>query len=254
MALGWESFLLVVGRMSGLFISTPVWSSRQIPAQVKIFFILMFSALVSMVTPIDTTAALAGPGFFFLALGIEVFIGYAIGFVAYVVFAGIQLAGQLMDMQMGFGLVNVIDPQSGTQVPLIGNFQFLVALMVFLAVNGHHLVLSAVHDSYKYVPILGANLDGNFFNFMMNMGGYMFVIGLKLAAPVVAALFLADIALGFIARTVPQMHVFIIGLPMKIGIGLALVMVTMPVFIWFISVLMERFFVYMEQLIIILGK
>jgi flagellar biosynthetic protein FliR len=89
---------------------------------------------------------------------------------------------------------------------------------------------------------------------MMNMGGYMFVIGVKLATPVVAALFLADIALGFIARTVPQMHVFIIGLPMKIGVGLALVMVTMPVFIWFISVLMERFFVYMEQLIIILGK
>ncbi|NLB19019.1 MAG: flagellar type III secretion system protein FliR [Syntrophomonadaceae bacterium] len=254
MALGWESFLLVVGRLSGLFISTPVWSSRQIPTQVKVFFILMFSALVSMVTPVDATAALAGPGYFFLALGMEVLVGYAMGFVAYVVFAGIQLAGQLMDMQMGFGLVNVIDPQSGTQVPLIGNFQFLVALMVFLSVNGHHLVLSALNDSYKYIPVLGANLDGNFFNFMMNMGGYMFVIGVKLATPVVAALFLADIALGFIARTVPQMHVFIIGLPMKIGVGLALVMVTMPVFIWFISVLMERFFVYMEQLIIILGK
>ena len=139
-------------------------------------------------------------------------------------------------------------------MPLIGNFQYLVAIMVFLGVNGHHLLLRALNDSYQFIPVLGAGIDGQFLEFMMEMGAYMFVIGLKLAAPVVAALFMADLALGFIARTVPQMHVFVVGLPMKIGAGLVMVMLTLPVFVWFTQILMERFFGQLDNLIVILGK
>ncbi len=253
MGLGWEGFLLVIGRTSGLFISSPVLSSRQIAIQVKILLILLFSGMVAYITPMQT-ASITNSSLFILALVIELLIGYTIGFVAYVIYAGIQLAGQLMDMQMGFGIVNVIDPQSGTQVPLIGNFQYLVALMVFLGVNGHHYLLRALNDSYRFIPVLGATFDGRFVGFMMEMGAYMFVIGLKLAAPVVASLFLADLALGFIARTVPQMHVFVVGLPLKIGAGLVMVMFTLPVFVWFTQILMENFFSYLDNLIIVLGK
>ena len=88
----------------------------------------------------------------------------------------------------------------------------------------------------------------------MQLGAHMFVIGLKLAVPVVAALFMADLALGFIARTVPQMNVFVVGLPFKIGAGLVMVLLTLPIFIWFTQILMDRFFGYLDGLIILLGK
>ena len=254
MNLGWEGFLLVIGRTSGLFIISPVFSGRQIPIQVKILLVMFLSGVIAFINPIRTAVPITHSGTFLMALGLEILIGYTIGFVAYVIFAGIQLAGQLMDMQMGFGIVNVIDPQSGTQVPLIGNFQYLVAIMVFLGVNGHHHLLRALNDSYQLVPVLGTVFNGQLFEFMMQMGAYMFVIALKLAAPVVAALFMADLALGFIARTVPQMNVFVVGLPLKIGAGLVMVMLTLPVFIWFIQILMEKFFSYLDSLIILLGK
>ncbi|MGI6548896.1 MAG: flagellar biosynthetic protein FliR [Syntrophomonadales bacterium] len=254
MEMGWQGLLLVIGRTSGLFITSPVLSGRQVPIQVKILLIIFLSGMIAFVNPIRTEVPITHPAMFVMALGMEILIGYTLGFIAYVIFAGIQLAGQLMDMQMGFGIVNVIDPQSGTQVPLIGNFQYLVAIMVFLGVNGHHLLLRALNDSYQFIPVLGAGIDGQFLEFMMEMGAYMFVIGLKLAAPVVAALFMADLALGFIARTVPQMHVFVVGLPMKIGAGLVMVMLTLPVFVWFTQILMERFFGQLDNLIVILGK
>jgi len=254
MDLGWEGLLLVIGRTSGLFIISPVFSGRQIPIQIKIILVIFLSGMIAFINPIMTEVLITNSGMFLIALGMEVLIGYTLGFVAYVIFAGIQLAGQLMDMQMGFGIVNVIDPQSGTQVPLIGNFQYLLAIMIFLGVNGHHLLLRALNDSYQLVPVLGTSYDGQILEFMMEMGLYMFVIGLKLAAPVVAALFMADLALGFVARTVPQMNVFVVGLPLKIGAGLLMVMMTLPVFIWFIQILMERFFGYLDSLIVILGK
>ena len=116
------------------------------------------SGMIAFINPVRTEVPITHFGMFIMAWGLEVLIGYTLGFVAYVIFAGIQLAGQMMDMQMGFGIVNVIDPQSGTQVPLIGNFQYLVAIMVFLGINGHHLLLRALNDSYHFIPVLGANL------------------------------------------------------------------------------------------------
>ncbi|MGI6513408.1 MAG: flagellar type III secretion system protein FliR [Syntrophomonadaceae bacterium] len=254
MALGWEGFLLVIGRISGLFISSPVLSARQIPIQVKVLLIVMLSGMVAVVTPLTSAVPITHSAMFITALAVEIFIGYTLGFVAYVLFAGIQLAGQLMDMQMGFGLVNVIDPQSGTQVPLIGNFNYLVAIIIFLSINGHHYLLQALSNSYQMIPVLGASFNGQILEYLMQLGAHMFVIGLKLAVPVVAALFMADLALGFIARTVPQMNVFVVGLPFKIGAGLVMVLLTLPIFIWFTQILMDRFFGYLDGLIILLGK
>jgi len=253
MALGWEGFLLVIGRTSGLFISGPILSARQIPIQVKILLIIMLSGIIAFVTPLTSPVPITDSGMFLIALAVEVFVGYALGFVAYVLFAAIQLAGQLMDMQMGFGLVNVIDPQSGTQVPLIGNFNYLVAIVIFLSINGHHYLLQALSNSYQIIPVLGAGFNGQTWQFLMELGTHMFVIGLKLAVPVVAALFMTDLALGFIARTVPQMNVFVVGLPFKIGAGLVMVLLTLPIFVWFTQILMDRFFGYLDSLILLLG-
>ncbi|MGE5405802.1 MAG: flagellar biosynthetic protein FliR [Candidatus Saccharibacteria bacterium] len=249
-----ESILLVLGRTSGIFLIAPVFSGRQIPVQIKVFLILILSGIIATVTNIKTTVPIDTSAYFIWAMVSEILVGYTIGFVTYLVFSAIQLAGQLLDMQMGFGIVNVLDPQSGMQVPLMGNFQYLIILMVFLGINGHHLIIRALNDSYQFVPVLGAHYQGNLISFLMSMAGSIFVVAVKLAAPVVSAVFMADVALGFVARTVPQMNVFIVGLPLKILGGLIMVVTVMPVFVWFMQILLGRFFADLDKIMLLMGK
>ncbi len=242
-----DKFLLVFARFSGLFLSAPVYSSRQIPVQLKLFLALILAATLAYVRPVATAVSLDSTGIFLLALAAELFTGYALGLVGYVVFAAIQLAGQLVDMQMGFGIVNVLDPQSGMQVPLVGSFYYLLALLVFLGIDGHHQLLSAVYQSYDVIPILGGSFEPRFTAFLLKLGGYMFVAGVKIAAPVVAALLVADAALGFMARTVPQMNIFLVGMPLKILLGIFMLLLTLPVYIWLMQTVFDQLFDYLDQ-------
>lgn len=246
--------MLVFGRTAGLFLIAPVFSGRQVPIQLRIMFVLALAGIIAFVTPIKSAVLINNSGMFILALIFEMLIGYTLGFVMYIVFATVQLAGQFLDMQMGFGIVNVLDPLSGMQLPMMGNFQYLVALLVYLGINGHHLLIKALHNSYLLIPVMGADFNGQFTEFMLKLGGAMFVTAVKLAAPVVTAVFIADVALGFMARTVPQMNVFIVGLPLKILGGLFMFIVIMPIFIWFVQVLLERFFNNLDAVILLLGK
>jgi len=247
-----ENFLFIFGRLSGLFLSAPILSSRQVPGRVKILIIALLSAVMAYFIPVSCVADVS-PGYFIAALLVEVAVGYTIGFVAYVVFAAIQLAGQVMDMQMGFAIINVVDPQSGVQIPLMGNLIQVMALLIYLAMDGHHYLLQAIFQSYEVIPVLGLNLDASFFDMLMKIAAYMFVIAVKLAAPVVVAVLTSDIAMGFVARTVPQMNVFIVGLPLKIFMGLIMLFILLPVYLWFFSILFVRFFEYLDQIIILMG-
>jgi flagellar biosynthetic protein FliR len=248
-----ESFFMVLGRMTGLFLIAPVFANRQMPARIKVLIVILLSAALTYYVPVTYKENLTSPAYFIAALVLEVAVGYAIGFVAYVCFAAIQLAGQIMDMQMGFAIVNVLDPMSGTQVPLMGNFNNLLALLIYLAINGHHYLLQAVVQSYQVIPVLGLHLSGRFMDLLVEITVYMFVIAVKISAPVVIALLTTDVAMGFIARTVPQMNVFIVGIPLKIFIGLVGLVVMLPVYIWFMAVLFEKFFGYVDQLVLALG-
>jgi len=147
---------------------------------------------------------------------------------------------------MGFAIVNVIDPQSGMQIPLMGNLTQTVALLFYLAVNGHHYLLQAVAQSYQVIPVLGLKLGSGFYQSLFSIGAEMFVIALKVAAPLVVAILITDVAMGFIARTVPQMNVFIVGLPLKILIGLGCLLVMLPVYLWVFDLLFSRFFGYID--------
>jgi len=248
-----ESFLLIFGRLSGLFLSAPILSSRQVAGRVKVLIIVLLSAVMACFIPVSYAVDINGPAYFLAALAVEIAVGYTIGFIAYIVFAAIQLAGQVMDMQMGFAIVNVVDPQSGTQIPLMGNLIQLMALFMYLAVDGHHYLLQAVVQSYKVIPVLGLNINANFLDLLTEITAYMFVIAVKLAAPVIIAILTADIAMGFIARTVPQMNVFIVGLPLKIIMGMVTLFVLLPVYLWVFKILFARFFYYLDQIIMSVG-
>lgn len=245
--------MLILGRVSGLFLVAPIFASRQIPAVIKIAIIILLSGLISYFIPLDTRA-INTSALMITALVIEIFVGFTIGFIIYNLFAAIQLAGQLLDMQMGFGMVNVLDPQSGMQVPLMGNFIYLIALMIYLLTNGHHYLLSALVQSYETVPVLGLHMDQSFMSLLIRVTLDMFIIAIKISAPVVMALLLADISMGFIARTVPQMNVFIVGLPLKIIVGLIVLISILPVYLWFFSILFNKFLEYLQAVLISIGN
>lgn len=248
-----ESFFIILGRVSGLFISAPILNSRQLPLRIRSLIIVLLSATFAYFIPVQYDIELTSPGHFIAAMAVEIFIGYTIGFVAFIVFATVQLAGQIIDMQMGFAMVNVVDPQTGTQIPLMGNFQYLIALLLYLSVNGHHYLLQAVIQSYQYIPVLGLSLSPSFFALMVEMTVFMFVAALKIAIPMVTAILISDIAMGFIAKTVPQMNVFIVGLSLKILMGFIILLLVLPVYIWFTGILFVSFFEYLDLILKIMG-
>lgn len=248
-----DTFLLLFARITGLFLSAPIFGSRQIPARIKALIIVVLAASLAYFVPVEYSQVIINEVHFLAAIFIEILIGYTLGFIIYILFGAIQLSGQLMDMQMGFGIVNVVDPQTGTQIPLLGNLTQTLALLIYLAVDGHHYLLNALAQSYKLIPVLGFHIDAGFTKLLVEITVYMFIIAVKIATPIVIAVLTTDIAMGFIARTVPQMNVFIVGLPLKILVGLVALFLMLPVYIWLYSVLLVRFYEYLDRIMLLMG-
>ncbi len=226
------AFVLILVRLAGLFITAPVFSSRNIPTQLKAAWVLFMTFLVFPVVPYQP-AAIPTPG---LALGLAVIkegaIGMCLGFGALLLFTGIQMAGQIIDIQMGLGMVNIIDPVTNAQMSVMGQFYFLVATLVFLAVNGHHMLIRAVVDSFAILPLGEAHFTTALGTEMMHLFSNVFFIAFRVGAPVIGALFITNLALGVVARTVPQMNVFIVGMPLNMGVGLLIVSLSMSFFVY----------------------
>lgn len=227
----YDLYFLIFARCAGLFSVAPVIGSRYVPAQLRIAL-----AGVLALTLLPQASLPAGglpqslPAYVLAVIG-ETLVGLAIGWVAQLVFAAAQLGGELLDMQMGFGMVNVIDPQFGTQVPLIGNFQYMLAALIFLAVDGHHLLIRALASSTKLLPIAGAGFSPQLAWFVVDNVAALFVTALKIVAPVLGAIFLTNVALGLVARSMPQMNVFVVGMPLQLAVGALVLVVAMPLYV-----------------------
>jgi flagellar biosynthetic protein FliR len=249
-----DLFLVILARVSGIFLMTPVLGSQQTPATVRISLSLILTALIGMtLNPggVELPSQLLG---LCLILVSEMAIGFLIGFLVYLTFAAVTAAGQIIDMQMGFGVVNVMDPQFGTQMPLLGNFQYLLAVLVFLGLNGHHVVLTALFKSYDLIPLNGFLLRGGLVEYLIQLVGGMLVTAIKISAPIVGALFAADFALGVLARTVPQLNVFVVGLPLKVFLGLLVLLATIPLYVWLVGKLLTSSFRELEVLLRLIGR
>jgi len=170
----------------------------------------------------------------------ELCVGWLIGFVAYVTFSAIHFAGKVMDMQVGFAMVNVMDPTSGQQIPLIGSFLYNLAIIVFLVVNGHHMLIAALFESFQSVPVLGVSPSPNLAGFVVNLVNGVFVTGMKLAMPVTFSILLTNVGLGILARTMPQLNIFVVGLPLQIVIGVFVLSILMPFYVLFLDVLFNE--------------
>lgn len=223
----YEIFLLVLIRVSGIFLISPFFSSQNIPNTIKIGFSFILSILISLSYDFTNTPE----GFTFIAaIFKELTVGLIIGFISYMFFTIFYIMGQLIDMKIGFGMVNVMDPQHKVQVPLMGNFYYILAFLILFSINGHHIIINAVVDSYKFIPIGKFTFREDIAFSLINVLSKTFITGFKLAMPIIAIVFLIDLLLGILARTIPQMNVFVVGMPLKILVGLLIVSISMPIF------------------------
>lgn len=232
------TFLLVLGRTSGLVISAPFWGSRVIPGLARAWMTVVLSAacypFVTTVALPPGTAAASEAGamlFLLLALGGEILLGIGIGWAAQMLFAGLRLAAQELEMKMGLSLAQMIDPQWGDRSSVLGGLFELVAVLVFFAMNGHRLMIEALHSSYTVFPLAGPKLD--FARMLAGSAGEIFSIALRVSAPVVIGLLLSDIVLGVMSRAIPQMNVFSVAMPVQLALGLLLLFLTLPAMVWF---------------------
>ena len=236
-------YLLLLTRVSGIFVMSPFFGSLNIPITVRVGAAFAFSLLLFPVVDAHEIVYAPESMIAYAAVVItEFFIGWLIGFVAYISFASITMAGKIMDMQVGFAIVNVMDPTSGQQVPLIGSFLYNLALIVFVVTNGHHMIVTALAESFRVVPILAMNFDVSLSSMIAQFTTGIFVVGMKIAMPVTFATLLTNVGLGILARTMPQLNIFVVGIPMHIMIGLSVLALTMPFFVMFLSVIFEEMY------------
>ena len=221
-------FFFILVRVASMLAVIPFFESRNVPVLVKSGLAMAVTWLllpqVRGLPPSLNTSPLA----FCLGLASEVMIGMIIGFMLQLVFVGIQLAGQIAGFQMGFAIANVVDPASSMQIPILSQFLNLFALMIFLSLDIHHYFIKALVDGFEIIPFWAARFDGNIFGFLVRTVAKAFVIAVKIGAPVMMALLLTSMALGLIAKTVPQMQIFIVAMPVKIILGLLFLGFSLP--------------------------
>jgi flagellar biosynthetic protein FliR len=227
-------FLLVFMRVSGLMFTSPVFNLRSIPGLTKIGFSFLVAWSMYPQIPVQLLGSFPSWPYFFQAIS-QVAIGLLLGYILNLSVQAVYLAGQLMDMPMGFGMVNILDPQMGVQVPMMAQFYHLLAILVFLGVDGHHLLLAGLIRSFRFIPVGPVAWGGPLLPAFLEAFAWMFLVGVKIALPIVGAIFLTDFVLGIIARSVPQINVFIIGFPIKIAVGFFVLLFAIPVYIRFMA-------------------
>lgn len=246
--------LLVFVRLTSFFVIAPLFSMRGVPNQFKVGLAFAITLIVVPVVPSETQISMDLS--YILLILKEFSVGMMLGFTAALLLFAVQTAGAFIDFQMGFAMANVMDPQTGRQVPIIGQFKYLLALLFLLATDGHHLMLQGVMRSFQLVPIevlaITPSMD-SVASFITMLFLEMFLIALQMALPIVGALLLVDVALGILAKTVPQLNIFVVGFPLKIFLGFILLLFTIPLFFYLLQNLFQKVISSMGQLIQILG-
>lgn len=245
--------LLIFVRVSAFFVSVPLFSYRTIPPQMRIALAFVLAWMMYYTFSIE---AIPFDGNYILLVLKEAVIGLMLGLTAYIIMSAVQIAGGFIDFQMGFALANIVDPQTGAQSPLMGQFFNFLALLTLLAINGHHLLLDGIFYSYQFLPM--EQMFPNFgsedtVQFIMKMFAAVFVVAFQMSAPIVATLFLVTIALGITGKTVPQMNIFVIGFPIKIAVGFLVLIITMAVMVEVMQNLIEMMIIQLRNLMVILG-
>jgi len=223
------AWMLVLFRLTGIFFFAPVFGSRSVFPRVKIFLALGLSFCIYpiLLTPGSDSARLIEPvivsGLDLWSLigtvAAELLIGVVIGFGASLPLIGVQIGGRVVDQQMGLGLAGVLNPEFNEQSGIVGQFYFMMGLAVFIILGGHRVMLAILVGSFSKIPLGGLIFDGGMMDLIMGLMATVFDLGLRVSAPLLCLVLLQTVAMGFIARTVPQMNILSIGFALRILMG-----------------------------------
>lgn len=222
-----EVFFLVLVRTTAFFVAAPFFGIRGVPALVKAGLGILVALLLLPVLPAGQPTFSSGWLYALAALN-ESLAGLALGYLASLIFSAIQVAGQLLDIHMGLAMASLFDPQNATTTTIMGQFFAILGLLLFFQMDGHHTLLLALQESFRLLPLGGVQFSGSLVWAVVKLFTGTFALALKIAAPVLAVLLIADLALSLVARTVPQLNVFILGFPLKVGLGLLVLITILP--------------------------
>jgi len=228
-----ELFTLILTRISAMVMVVPFFGSKLVPVRIRIG-ISFFLSLIAFPVVIQMGGISLSGEWIVWVLNIikELIIGVLLGYSVKFLFTGIRLGGQIIGFQMGIGIANIMDAQSEAQIPLISEFKNIMGLLIFFSLNAHHHFLKGLMDSFILAPPASFSLNIFSIEKLFSFAGNIFIISLKIGAPIIASLLLTEIALGIIVRTVPQMNIFMVALPLRIIIGLLMIAFSLPFFLY----------------------
>lgn len=235
----WNVFLLVLVRISGMFLLSPIFGRRNIPNYFKVGFCFILTVITANVVTVPDLSSLTSFTSYAILIGKELLLGLTMGFISYALFSAIYIAGQLIDTQIGFGMVNVIDPLSNIQIPITADFYVILATLFMLVTDSHHLLIKAIVDSYEIIPPGGVLFSDGALKHIVDLFYQTLVIGFRIAAPITAVTLITNVALGIVSKAMPQMNVFMLGMPLKIIVGLATILITIAAFRGTVNYIME---------------
>jgi len=222
------AFIFPFTRILALIASSPVLGDKQVPVRVKIGLSILMTMIVAP-TLNDLPQVAAGSPQGLLILIQQILIGAAMGFTMKLIFAAVEMAGELAGLQMGLGFASFYDPINASQSPVISQWMNIVASLAFLALNGHLFVLAGFAESFQTLPV-GSMISGKGFYGIVSWGGNIFAYALQLSLPLLAALLITNLALGILTRAAPQLNLFAVGFPVTLSIGFVVLALSTPYF------------------------
>ena len=238
-------FVIVLTRLSGIMLAAPFFTGGYMPYHIRVVFTFFATLALVPALPLGNIPSELGLGSIVIILLLEVLFGVVIGFTALCIFAGVQLGGQIIAFNIGFAMINLIDPQTHVNMPIFSFILNYIGLLLFILINGHHFFLLAVYDSFTTLPIGGFVLDGPLVNQIVGFTASIFVIGIKVAGPIIVVIIVVDVVIGIIGRAAPQIHVLVVGMPLKIIAGFAV----MSISLYFMPRFFESLFLTLSRTI-----
>lgn len=245
-------FVIVFTRLSGMMITAPLISTYPIPQQVKIWFMAMIAFIMFPMVMSQTHFPMPTniPELSIILIK-EFMVGYIIGFVANVVFIGVEIAADLISMQVGLTASQALNPATGSTSPILTQAYTIMASMIFIGMDGYQWVFTAVYKAFQVIPPgYEFIVTGQFAHNVIFVSSQIFIIGLGLALPIFSVLLITDVLLGVVAKMMPQMNIFMVAMPVKIYLGFVLFIMLTPAMCSQMQLLLER---YLSSIINVLG-
>ena len=246
-SLNLDSFILTFIRVTALIVSSPIFGRKNLPNMLKICFCLLITYVIFSSGTSGRVQYHNILEFAMLCIK-ELLFGMVLGYVTTLFFSIVQTSGQVMDMQMGFGMVNVFDVQNNINIPITGSLLNVLLLITFFSVNGHLQLIYIIKTTFSHIPVGGVVLNPLIGYTALEVFALAFVLAVNVAMPMIAAGLLGEVLLGFVVRAIPQMNIFVVGIPLKILLGFLMLMLILPVYVQFTGTIFEQMFASMNKM------